>query len=47
MSAMFEVFYRRPRDPEREARLTEQVALFRGHLDCWEQSDSPANICLT
>jgi hypothetical protein len=49
MSVMFEVFYCRPRDSDREARLTGQIALLGGRFDFWEESSLPGcdAICLT
>jgi hypothetical protein len=50
MSAMFEVYYKRPQDPEREARLTEQVVALGGRFDCWEESEIPGvcdYVCVT
>jgi len=47
MSVMFEVWYARPRDSQREARVTAQVCALGGRLDYWEESESPSNICLT
>jgi hypothetical protein len=50
MSVMFEVFYARPQDPDREARLTEQVAALGGRFDFWEESEIPGvcnYVCLT
>ena len=49
MSYMFEVYYRSPANPEREAVLTQRVAALGGRLDYREPSQSEANgsICLT
>jgi hypothetical protein len=50
MSVMFEVYYRRPQDHEREARLTEQVTQLGGRFDFWEESHIPGvcnYVCLT
>ena len=47
---MFEVYYRRPRDYEREERLTAQLTALGGRLDYWEESEIPgvcSYICLT
>jgi hypothetical protein len=47
---MFEVYYRQPRDHDREARLTELVAAIGGRLDYSEEIviQGVANtICLT
>lgn len=48
MSYMFEVFYRRPPDPKREARLTEQVEQFGGRLSFREgEGNGAGSVCLT
>jgi hypothetical protein len=50
VSYIIEVFYRQPRDPEREIRLAEQVAIFGGQFDFWEESTIPevsSSICIT
>jgi hypothetical protein len=39
MSFMFEVYYRSPVDPRKEAKLTEQVASLGGQLTCHEPPD--------
>lgn len=49
MSFMFEVLYRSPADPRKEAALTARVAEFGGRLDFYEAPDEggPESICLT
>jgi hypothetical protein len=49
MSYMFEVFYRPPADPPREAALTARVARLGGRLDYREApaEGQPGGICLT
>ncbi len=49
MSYMFEVYYRPPADPTREAALAERIAPFGGHLDYREGSPDPESggVCLT
>jgi hypothetical protein len=46
MSVMFELYYTPPYDPDREARLTEQVASVGGRFDFWEEEPG-RYICLT
>ena len=49
MSYMFEVYYKPPHDPQREATLTQQVAHVGGHLNFREESDEQGigAVCLT
>ncbi len=49
MSYMFEVYYRPPEDPVREAALAERVSRLGGRLDYREAPDEgPAGgVCLT
>ena len=49
MSVMFEVYYRAPADPGREADLTRLVTEFGGQLDCREEPElhGPNSVCLT
>ena len=49
MSYMFEVYYRSPVDPDREADLTQRVTALGGRLDYREppQGDENGSICLT
>jgi len=47
MSYMFEVYYRPPRDPSSEKRMTDQVVALGGRLDCWEDSTGWTGIVLT
>jgi hypothetical protein len=42
MNAMFEVLYRRPRDLDRERKISAIVALHGGRLDHFEETDMPA-----
>jgi hypothetical protein len=44
---MFEVYYRPPRDREREKRMTEVVVKRGGRLDFWEDTTKFTGICLT
>jgi hypothetical protein len=41
MNAMIEVFYGRPRDLERERKISEVAAVHAGHLDCFEETNLP------
>lgn len=49
MSYMFEVYYKPPADPEKEAVIAMQMASFGGHLDYREDAESHSlgGICLT
>jgi hypothetical protein len=49
MSFMFEVYYRPPADPAREAALTERVSCLGGRLDYREvpAEGMPGGVCLT
>lgn len=49
MSTMFEVYYRAPADPSREAALAERVSGLGGRLDYREGPDEggPDAVCLT
>lgn len=47
MSYMFEVCYRPPADPAKEAKLTTQVAIFGGRLDYREDATANTGVCLT
>jgi hypothetical protein len=49
MSSMFEVYYRPPEDPAREAALTERVTHLGGRLDYREApGEGPTGgVCLT
>lgn len=49
MSYMFEVYYRPPADPRREAALTEHVSKFGGRLDFREvpENGKSGGVCLT
>jgi hypothetical protein len=49
VSYMFEVYYRPPEDPTREASLAERVSFFGGHLDYREvpREGEPGGVCLT
>jgi hypothetical protein len=46
---MFEVYYRRPADPTKEAAVTELVCRLGGRLDYREEPEGPdfRTICLT
>jgi len=47
---MFEVYYRKPRDLAREAKLNGRVESLGGRLDYWEEGDGASHcesICLT
>jgi hypothetical protein len=48
MSYMFEVYYRPPPDPAREAELAERVTVHGGRLDYREAPDGGlGGVCLT
>jgi hypothetical protein len=49
MSYMFEVYYKPPQDPRREAALTKQVAHLGGRLSFREDPDEQGigTVCLT
>jgi hypothetical protein len=49
MSFMFEVYYKPPPDPAREAALTERVTTLGGRFDCREDANRNglSGICLT
>ena len=49
MSYMFEVYYRPPADPAREAALTERMSRLGGRLDYRETPTEglPGGVCLT
>jgi hypothetical protein len=49
MSFMFEIYYRAPVDPKREAALSAQASRFGGHLDYREEPQGPGEgaVCLT
>jgi len=49
MSYMFEVYYKPPPDPRREAALTQQVAQLGGRLSFREDPDEQGRgaVCLT
>jgi hypothetical protein len=49
MTFMFEVFYKLPENPKKEAALTDLVATQGGHLDFREVGDQTTHgpICLT
>ena len=49
MSTMFEVYYKTPPDPRKEAELTVQISGFGGHLTFQEYPDGYglASVCLT
>jgi hypothetical protein len=49
MSFMFEVYYKPPADPVKEAGLTKRVASLGGRLDYREdaQEDGLGGVCLT
>jgi hypothetical protein len=49
MSFMFEVFYKPPANPAKEAKVTDQVAALGGRLDYREDADDHGlgGICLT
>jgi hypothetical protein len=49
MSFMFEVYYRPPADPEKEAALTARVSNLGGRLDYREgpEKGDPPSVCLT
>ncbi len=49
MSVMFEVYYRLPTNPVREATLTERVLRLGGRLDYRDETctDASQTICLT
>ena len=49
MSYMFEVYYRPPADPAREAALAERVTCLGGRLDYREApaEGQPGGVCLT
>ncbi len=42
MNAMFEVIYPRPRDLDRERKISEIVASHGGRFDFFEETDIPA-----
>ncbi|HID31559.1 MAG TPA: hypothetical protein EYP19_16370 [Desulfobacterales bacterium] len=49
MSIMFEVYYKAPPDPRKEAELTVQISRLGGHLTFRENPDEygSASVCLT
>ena len=49
MSYMFEVYYKAPPDPRKEAELTVQISRLGGHLTFQEHPDEygSASACLT
>jgi hypothetical protein len=47
MSYMFEVYYKPPADPKKEAVLTEVVSRLGGWLSYREGPDGRGSICLT
>ena len=47
MSYMFEVYYRRPADPRREAALTSRVSSLGGRLSYREAPEGKEGVCLT
>lgn len=49
MSFMFEVFYKPPANPAKEAAVTDRVAAFGGRLDFREDADEHGlgGVCLT
>ena len=49
MSVMFEVYYKAPPDPIKEAELNVQISKFGGHLTFRENPDQydSASVCLT
>ena len=49
MSVMFEVYYKAPLDPIKEAKLNVQISKFGGHLTFRENPDQyeSASVCLT
>ena len=47
MSYMFEVYYKPPPDPKKEAALSEAVNKFAGRLTYREEPDGMGSICLT
>ncbi len=49
MSYMFEVLYKSPSDPRREAAIAESVSQFGGDLTCREEPDviGVGPVCLT
>jgi hypothetical protein len=49
MSFMFEVFYKPPANPAKEAAVTDRVAAFGGWLDFREDADERelGGVCLT
>ncbi|MBX9580859.1 MAG: hypothetical protein K2X87_11175 [Gemmataceae bacterium] len=47
MSFMFEVLYRSPPDPAREAGISDHVGRLGGRLTCREEPDGDGPVCLT
>lgn len=49
MSIMFEVYYKAPPDPRKEAKLNVQISRYGGHLTFRENPDQydSASVCLT
>ena len=48
MSFMFEVLYKSPSDPQREAAISDRVGRFGGLLTCREEPDwGVGPVCLT
>jgi hypothetical protein len=47
MSFMFEVIYKPPVNPAKEAAVTDRVATFGGRLDFREDADEHGGVCLT
>ena len=47
MSYMFEVYYKPPANPTKEAALTSRVAAFGGRLDYREEAEEHSGVCMT
>ena len=47
MSFMFEVYYKPPANPAKEANVTSRVAAFGGRLDYREDATEHTGVCLT
>jgi hypothetical protein len=47
MSYMFEVYYKPPASPTKEAALTSRVTAFGGRLDYREEAEEHSGVCMT
>jgi hypothetical protein len=47
MAFLFEVYYKPPADPAKEAALTGRVTAFGGRLDYREDAEESSGVCLT